>query len=56
MGYATILGLDLGKLKSVCCVMDADTGKAIKEAALRGGIRTPAPQAPQAPLDPKRDS
>ena len=26
MGYATILGLDLGKFKSVCCVMDADTG------------------------------
>src|SRR3954447_15978343 len=22
MGYATILGLDLGKFKSVCCVMD----------------------------------
>jgi len=27
MGYATILGLDLGKFKSVCCVMDADTGR-----------------------------
>src|SRR4051812_45392545 len=26
MGYATILGLDLGKFKSVCCVMDAGTG------------------------------
>jgi transposase len=26
MGYATILGLDLGKFKSVCCVMDAVTG------------------------------
>jgi transposase len=26
MGYATILGLDLGKFKSVCCVMDAITG------------------------------
>jgi transposase len=26
MGYATILGLDLGKFKSVCCVMDAATG------------------------------
>ena len=26
MGYATILGLDLGKFKSVCCVMDASTG------------------------------
>ncbi|HEV2296044.1 MAG TPA: AAA family ATPase, partial [Tepidisphaeraceae bacterium] len=27
MGYATILGLDLGKFKSVCCVMDAVTGR-----------------------------
>jgi transposase len=27
MGYATILGLDLGKFKSVCCVMDAATGQ-----------------------------
>jgi transposase len=27
MGYATILGLDLGKFKSVCCVMDAATGR-----------------------------
>ena len=27
MGYATILGLDLGKFKSVCCTMDADTGR-----------------------------
>jgi hypothetical protein len=27
MGYATILGLDLGKFKSVCCVMDADSGR-----------------------------
>jgi transposase len=27
MGYATILGLDLGKFKSVCCVMDAGTGR-----------------------------
>jgi transposase len=26
MGYATILGLDLGKFKSVCCAMDAATG------------------------------
>jgi transposase len=26
MGYATILGLDLGKFKSVCCVTDAATG------------------------------
>jgi transposase len=26
MGYSTILGLDLGKFKSVCCVMDAVTG------------------------------
>jgi len=26
MGYATILGLDLGKFKSVCCVMNAATG------------------------------
>jgi transposase len=26
MGYATILGMDLGKFKSVCCVMDAATG------------------------------
>ena len=26
MGYRTILGLDLGKFKSVCCVMDAPTG------------------------------
>ena len=26
MGYATIVGLDLGKFKSVCCVMDAATG------------------------------
>ena len=26
MGYATILGLDLGKFKSVCCVMSAATG------------------------------
>ena len=26
MGYATILGLDLGKFKSVCCVMDAVRG------------------------------
>jgi transposase len=26
MGYATILGLDLGKFKSVCCVMDASAG------------------------------
>src|SRR3954465_11479093 len=27
MGYATILGLDLGKFKSVCCVMDAASGE-----------------------------
>jgi hypothetical protein len=27
MGYATILGLDLGKFKSVCCAMDAATGR-----------------------------
>ena len=27
MGYATILGLDLGKFKSVCCAMDADSGR-----------------------------
>ena len=27
MGYATILGLDLGKYKSVCCAMDAATGR-----------------------------
>jgi transposase len=27
MVYATILGLDLGKFKSVCCVMDAATGR-----------------------------
>ena len=27
MGYATILGLDLGKFKSVCCVMDNVTGR-----------------------------
>jgi len=27
MGYATILGLDLGKFKSVCCVMDAGSGR-----------------------------
>ena len=27
MGYALILGLDLGKFKSVCCVMDAATGR-----------------------------
>ena len=26
MGYATILGLDLGKFKSVFCVMDAVSG------------------------------
>lgn len=26
MGYATILGLDLGKFKSVCCAMNAATG------------------------------
>src|SRR5436190_23154794 len=26
MGYATILGLDLGKFKSVCCLMDAAPG------------------------------
>jgi hypothetical protein len=26
MGYATILGLDLGKFKSVCCAMDASSG------------------------------
>ena len=26
MGYAKILGLDLGKFKSVCCVMDAVSG------------------------------
>ena len=30
MGYATILGLDLGKFKSVCCVMDAATGEGMK--------------------------
>jgi transposase len=27
MGYATILGLDLGKFKSVCCALDALTGR-----------------------------
>src|SRR3954468_21109024 len=27
MGYATILGMDLGKFKSVCCVMDAASGE-----------------------------
>jgi transposase len=27
MGFTTILGLDLGKFKSVCCVMDAATGR-----------------------------
>jgi transposase len=27
MGYATILGMDLGKFKSVCCAMDAATGE-----------------------------
>jgi hypothetical protein len=27
MGYATILGLDLGKFKSVCCAMEAATGR-----------------------------
>ena len=27
MGYATILGLDLGNFKSVCCAMDAATGR-----------------------------
>ena len=27
MGYATILGLDLGKFKSVCCAMDAASGE-----------------------------
>ena len=27
MSYSTILGLDLGKFKSVCCVMDAATGE-----------------------------
>ncbi len=27
MGYATILGLDLGKFKSVCCVMDGLSGR-----------------------------
>ena len=27
MGYATILGLDLGKFKSVCCAMDAASGR-----------------------------
>jgi transposase len=27
MGYATILGLDLGKFKSVCCVMDVPSGR-----------------------------
>src|SRR5690349_23795006 len=27
MGYATILGLDLGKFKSVCCVMNAASGE-----------------------------
>jgi len=32
MGYATILGLDLGKFKSVCCVMDAVTGRHAFEA------------------------
>ncbi len=26
MGYATILGLDLGKFKSVCCAMNMATG------------------------------
>ena len=31
MGYATILGLDLGKFKSVCCVMDAVTGRHLFE-------------------------
>src|SRR5687768_8313960 len=32
MGYATILGLDLGKFKSVCCAMDADSGRHAFEA------------------------
>ena len=27
MGYATILGLDLGKFKSVCCAMDVASGR-----------------------------
>src|SRR5215211_6858959 len=27
MGYATILGLDLGKFKSTCCVTDAASGE-----------------------------
>jgi transposase len=31
MGYATILGLDLGKFKSVCCVTDAVTGRHVFE-------------------------
>jgi hypothetical protein len=26
MGYAAILGLDLGKFKSVCCAMEAGSG------------------------------
>lgn len=27
MEYATILGLDLGKFKSVCCAMEAESGR-----------------------------
>ncbi len=33
MGYSTILGLDLGKFKSVCCIMDAPPGAHAFETA-----------------------
>jgi hypothetical protein len=36
MGYRTILGLDLGKFKSVCCAMDAATGRGRKRGLTLG--------------------
>ena len=50
MGYATILGLDLGKFKSVCCVMDAPTGAHAFETA----ATTPAPAMARWPDEPLR--
>ena len=38
MGYATILGLDLGKFKSVCCAMDAATGGHAFETPHQAGM------------------
>jgi hypothetical protein len=40
MGYATILGLDLGKFKSVCCVMDVGTGVVNRRTRSRNAIRS----------------